>query len=121
MLELPRLRTGLSVGRAVRAALGGDASGVASAGPDRADAAPGAHVGCGALPTHGGERETARALARRNIAAFEATGADFYIINAAGCGSTLKEYHHLLHGDRHWEDRARRFSAKVRDISEYLA
>jgi glycolate oxidase iron-sulfur subunit len=76
---------------------------------------------CGALHTHGGERETARRLARRNIALFEATGADYYIINASGCGSTLKEYHHLLHGDKRWEQRARRFSSKVRDVSEFLA
>jgi glycolate oxidase iron-sulfur subunit len=52
---------------------------------------PRQQVCCGALHTHGGERETARALARRNIAAFEQTGADYYIVNAAGCGSTLKE------------------------------
>jgi glycolate oxidase iron-sulfur subunit len=73
------------------------------------------------LHTHGGERETARALARRNIAAFEATGADYYIINAAGCGSTLKEYHHLLANDPAWIERAHRFAAKVRDVSQFLA
>jgi glycolate oxidase iron-sulfur subunit len=76
---------------------------------------------CGALHTHGGERETARALARRNIALFERTGADYYIINAAGCGSTLKEYHHLLEDDKDWSERAHRFSSRVRDISEFLA
>ncbi len=76
---------------------------------------------CGALHSHGGERETARALARRNIALFEATGADYYIVNAAGCGSTLKEYHHLLANDPTWVDRAHRFSDKVRDVSQFLA
>lgn len=76
---------------------------------------------CGALHAHGGERETARALARRAIALFEKTGADYYIINAAGCGSTLKEYHLLLANDPAWAERADQFSAKVRDISEYLA
>jgi glycolate oxidase iron-sulfur subunit len=76
---------------------------------------------CGALHSHGGERETARALARRNIAQFERTGAEYYIINAAGCGSTLKEYHHLLADDVDWAERAHQFSARVRDISEYLA
>jgi glycolate oxidase iron-sulfur subunit len=76
---------------------------------------------CGALHTHGGERDTARALARRNIATFEKTGADYYIVNAAGCGSTLKEYHHLLAGDPKWAERAHEFSQKVRDISEFLA
>jgi glycolate oxidase iron-sulfur subunit len=76
---------------------------------------------CGALHSHGGERETARALARRNIALFETTGADYYIINAAGCGSTLKEYHHLLAGEPEWDERAHRFSSRVRDVSEFLA
>ena len=46
---------------------------------------------CGALHAHVGERELSRQLARTNIAAFEATGADFYIVNASGCGATLKE------------------------------
>jgi len=82
---------------------------------------PRGQVCCGALHTHGGERETARALARRNIALFETTSADFYIINATGCGSTLKEYHHLLADDREWADRAHRFTSKVRDVSEFLA
>src|SRR5439155_15344613 len=76
---------------------------------------------CGALHTHGGERETAREQARRNIALFETTGADFYIINAAGCGSTLKEYHHLLADDPDWVERAQRFCSRVRDVSVLLA
>lgn len=75
---------------------------------------------CGALHSHGGKRETARMLARQNIARFEQTGADFYIINAAGCGSTLKEYHHLLAEDERWAERAHQFSSRVRDISEFL-
>lgn len=82
---------------------------------------PRGQVCCGALHSHGGERETARVLARRNIALFEATGADFYLVNAAGCGSTLKEYPHLLDGDQRWAERARRFSERVRDVSELLA
>lgn len=82
---------------------------------------PRQQVCCGALHTHGGERETARELARRNIALFETTGADYYIINATGCGSTLKEYHHLLANDQNWAERAHRFSSRVRDISEFLA
>jgi len=60
-------------------------------------------------------------LAREMIARFEQTGANFYIINAAGCGSTLKEYHHLLADDPEWAERATTFAGKVRDISEYLA
>ncbi|NCC33570.1 MAG: 4Fe-4S dicluster domain-containing protein, partial [Chloroflexia bacterium] len=54
---------------------------------------------CGALHTHGGDLDGGRALARRNIAAFEHLGVDAIVINAAGCGSTLKEYGHLLHDD----------------------
>ncbi len=76
---------------------------------------------CGALHGHGGERGTAKALAKRMIVSFEKTGADFYIINAAGCGSTLKEYHHLLSNEPGWADRSVEFCSKVRDISEYLA
>jgi glycolate oxidase iron-sulfur subunit len=76
---------------------------------------------CGALHAHGGEHETAKSLARRMIARFERTDAEFYIINAAGCGSSLKEYHHLLADDSVWAERALRFTNKVRDISEYLA
>jgi glycolate oxidase iron-sulfur subunit len=82
---------------------------------------PPEQVCCGALHVHSGDRDTARALARRNIAAFEPLGLDAVIINAAGCGSTLKEYGHLLERDEAWAERARGFSAKVKDISEFLA
>ena len=75
---------------------------------------------CGALHAHGGELDSARTLAKRNIAAFGATY-DAIIVNAAGCGSTLKEYGHLLHDDTEWAARATAFSATVRDISEYVA
>jgi glycolate oxidase iron-sulfur subunit len=61
-----------------------------------------------------------RALAKVNIAAFETSGADVYIINAAGCGSSLKEYGQLFAEDADWAERAAAFSARVRDISEYL-
>jgi glycolate oxidase iron-sulfur subunit len=61
-----------------------------------------------------------RQLAKVNIAAFEASGADVYVINAAGCGSSLKEYGHLLTDDPLWAERAAAFSARVRDISEFL-
>lgn len=76
---------------------------------------------CGALHAHGGDMDGARELARRNIAAFEGMGLDAIIINAAGCGSTLKEYGHLLHDDLAWAARAQAFVAKMRDISEFLA
>jgi glycolate oxidase iron-sulfur subunit len=82
--------------------------------------APRDQVCCGALYAHGGNLEHARDCARRNIAAFERLELDAIIINAAGCGSTLKEYGHLLHDDPQFAERARRFSAKVRDLTEWL-
>ncbi len=63
---------------------------------------------------------SAEQLAKRNIAAFETSGAEYYIINAAGCGSALKEYGHILHDDPQWADRAARFSSRVRDVLEFL-
>ncbi len=75
---------------------------------------------CGALNLHGGDMESARALMRRNIAAFEGLEVDAIIINAAGCGTSLKGYGHLLHDDPEWADRAAAFAAKVKDISEFL-
>ncbi len=76
---------------------------------------------CGALHTHGGDLDGGRELARRNIAAFEGLGVDAIVINAAGCGSTLKEYSHLLHDDPLWHERAAAFSRKVKDVHEFLA
>ncbi len=75
---------------------------------------------CGAIATHAGEMDFARELARRNIEAFERSGADVYIVNAAGCGSALKEYAELLAGDPSWARRAASFSERVRDITEVL-
>lgn len=76
---------------------------------------------CGALHAHAGEREDARVLARRNIAALEALDVDAFIVNAAGCGAHLKEYGWLLKDDPAWHERAERFSRKVRDAGEHLA
>jgi glycolate oxidase iron-sulfur subunit len=76
---------------------------------------------CGALHAHAGDAETARALARANIAAFEASGADFIAVNAAGCGAIMKEYGDLLAQDDAWHDRAIAMSSCVRDVSELLA
>jgi len=76
---------------------------------------------CGALQMHTGDRSTARDLARRNIDAFEPLGLDAIIINAAGCGSTLKEYGHLLSDDPRYAERAAAFAARVKDVSEFLA
>lgn len=82
---------------------------------------PNTQTCCGALQVHSGERETAEELARRNIEAFEQTDVEVIIINAAGCGAQLKEYDELLENDPDFSDRAKAFSKKVRDISEFLA
>lgn len=73
---------------------------------------------CGAIHYHSGAEAPAQALARQNLAAFDLDSVDAIIVNAAGCGAMLKEYGHLLAGDDH--DKAARFAAKVRDISEFL-
>jgi glycolate oxidase iron-sulfur subunit len=75
---------------------------------------------CGALHVHGGEAERGRELARHNIDVFAGYDLDAIIINSAGCGSTLKEYNHLLRDDPVYAERAEAFSAKVKDISEFL-
>ena len=76
---------------------------------------------CGALHAHGGDLEGARALARRNVGAFEAAGVEVVVANAAGCGAAMKEYGELLAHDPSWAERARAFAARVRDVSEVLA
>ena len=75
---------------------------------------------CGALDAHTGNLGRARAFARQNIAAFGRFDLDIIVINAAGCGSTLKEYGILLRDDPAWATRAKEFSAKVRDLTEVL-
>lgn len=75
---------------------------------------------CGALHSHAGQVDVARQLARINIAAFLESGADRIIVNAAGCGAAMKEYGGLLADDPLFADRARKFSSKVRDVSEFL-
>jgi glycolate oxidase iron-sulfur subunit len=75
---------------------------------------------CGAIALHCGEMAFARELAKRNIEAFERSHADVYVVNAAGCGSTLKEYGGLFADDDVWSPRAARFSQRVRDITEVL-
>jgi len=82
--------------------------------------APEAQGCCGAIAIHAGDMARGRELAKRNIAAFEASGAQTYVVNAAGCGSSLKEYGHLFAGDARWAKRAEAFSAAVRDVTEYL-
>jgi glycolate oxidase iron-sulfur subunit len=76
---------------------------------------------CGALSLHGGRRAEAADFARRTISAFERAGVDAIVVNAAGCGSTMKEYGQLLADDTGWAARAEALSGKVRDLSEFLA
>ncbi|MFI7067633.1 glycolate oxidase subunit GlcF [Kribbella sp. NPDC050124] len=76
---------------------------------------------CGALSAHGGREEQALDFARKTIETFERAGVDAVIVNAAGCGSNLKEYGHQLRDDPDWAARAEALAAKVRDISEFLA
>lgn len=76
---------------------------------------------CGAMLVHYGDREGARKLARRNVDTFMATNPDAIIVNAGGCGSTLKEYGELLADDPAYTAKAAVFATKVRDINEYLA
>jgi glycolate oxidase iron-sulfur subunit len=82
---------------------------------------PEAQVCCGALAAHAGVRDVARSLARKNQAAFPVEEYDAIITNAAGCGSTLKEYTHLFAGGDAAHAQTEQFTAKVRDVSEFLA
>ena len=75
---------------------------------------------CGALHVHAGMMDEARVLARQNIDAFERSGGDPIVVTAAGCGAALKEYGFLLKDDAAYAERARRFSDRVRDFTEYL-
>lgn len=74
---------------------------------------------CGALFAHSGRLSLARDYARRNIRAFATHKLDAIVINAAGCGSTLKEYGHLPEKTED-HDAASQFGAKVRDLTEFL-
>jgi glycolate oxidase iron-sulfur subunit len=76
---------------------------------------------CGALSEHAGREEEAVVRAKRLIETFEDLEVDAVVVNVAGCGSALKEYGRLLAGDPEFAERAERFAAKVRDISELLA
>jgi glycolate oxidase iron-sulfur subunit len=76
---------------------------------------------CGALNAHGGDHARALDMARRTIESFEGERVDAVVVNTSGCGAHMKAYGALLAGDAAWAERASRFSASVRDISELLA
>ena len=82
---------------------------------------PAAQGCCGALSLHGGRRAEAARFARQTIETFERAGVDAIVVNAAGCGSAMKDYADLLAGDAAWAGRAAAMAGKVRDLSEFLA
>jgi glycolate oxidase iron-sulfur subunit len=83
--------------------------------------APRRQACCGALSVHAGRLEEGLERARRLVGVFEEAAVDLVVTNAAGCGSNLKDYVHLLADDPSFAERAASFSAKVRDVSELLA
>src|SRR6185503_3661791 len=76
---------------------------------------------CGALALHAGRIDEARAFARKLIAAFDGSGVERIVVNAAGCGSSMKEYGELLADDPAWASRAHAFASRVRDVSEVVS
>mgnify|MGYP005848083169 CR=1 FL=1 len=76
---------------------------------------------CAALPEHQGETTQAQTLARQMIDSFAGTNVDAIIINAAGCGHTLKEYGHILADDPQYQEKAQTFASQVKDVQEFLA
>src|SRR6266853_129470 len=82
---------------------------------------PAGQTCCGALAAHAGVRDTARSLARTNLAVFLGGDFDAVLTNAAGCGSTLKEYEHLFPAGTPEHDKAHEFRKKMRDVTEFLA
>jgi glycolate oxidase iron-sulfur subunit len=76
---------------------------------------------CGALLVHAGEEAAAVVLARKTIDAFERANVETIVTNAAGCGSNVKEYGHLLRDDPRYATRAKQFSSKCKDVTEFLA
>jgi glycolate oxidase iron-sulfur subunit len=81
---------------------------------------PRQQVCCGALASHAGDREAARGVARRNLRAFGGDEFDAILTNAAGCGSTLKEYSHLFSEGEPEHEAAKEFESRVRDVTEFL-
>jgi glycolate oxidase iron-sulfur subunit len=81
---------------------------------------PNDQICCGSLHAHNGDIEFAKSLARENIVAFEQGDYDYLISNSAGCGAFLKEYDYLLRDDHDYSGRAKSFSEKVKDVSEFL-
>ena len=81
---------------------------------------PAAQGCCGALSMHNGREAEAQRYARALVDAFSDSGVEYVVVNAAGCGSTMKEYAGVLADDPAYAGRAREFAGKVRDVSEIL-
>lgn len=75
---------------------------------------------CGALLMHAGQEAPALAFARHMIDTFDHADVEVIISNAGGCGSNVKEYAHQLRDDPHYAARAKEFSAKCKDVAEFL-
>jgi glycolate oxidase iron-sulfur subunit len=75
---------------------------------------------CAALSHHQGQEEQTKALARQMIDTFADTAVDAVLINASGCGHTLKEYGQILRDDPNYAERAQEFATKVKDVQEFL-
>ena len=118
-----RRRVGLLTGCVQRVFFGrvNDATGRVLSAEGCEVVAPRGQGCCGALMVHAGEERGALARARALIDTFEAAGVDTVVVNAAGCGSTMKQYGRLLADDSAYAERAGAFAAKVRDVSELLA
>jgi glycolate oxidase iron-sulfur subunit len=76
---------------------------------------------CGALSHHQGQEEQAKMFARQMIDSFADADVDAVVVNASGCGHTLKEYAHILQDDPAYRDKAQAFVAQVKDVQEFLA
>ncbi|NJR49978.1 MAG: glycolate oxidase subunit GlcF [Leptolyngbyaceae cyanobacterium CSU_1_3] len=76
---------------------------------------------CGALSHHQGQEEQAKQFARQMIDSFADAEVDAVVVNASGCGHTLKEYAHILQDDPAYRDKAKAFVAQAKDVQEFLA
>lgn len=120
--EHPRMRVGLLLGCVQRVFFPGanDATARVLAAEGCEVVVPADQGCCGALMVHAGQEADAIGFAKRLIDAFEAAGVDRIVINAAGCGSSMKEYGHLLRDDPIYAAKAAAFAAKCRDVTELL-
>lgn len=75
---------------------------------------------CGSLQAHNGDFDTSKKLAKHTIDVFSNYEFDYIISNSAGCGAFMKEYGHILNDDVEYAERAKSFSKRVKDITEFL-